>query len=512
MSKAINSPTGRLLRSSRLFSLPPPLPAAPAQNSVAGQVLRSSDTATQPYPTHQAISTPASSRSRGDWGLKRPLPSRAIPENVPHLRIKAIDTLEHITDFESAADHTQSLAKWQDMTIPMSLPPTTRNTISELNNRNRPSAFSADHDNTTLQNHGSDNFNFTAERALRERTRQASQGRWKTQGPHLTTLTEEEFDRYLVNLVRNHKQEFRKFLEAVKMDKKFKDEQNRMRGQEDPATYELELQHRSRLDKYELDDWIKELRDNHNSLNSELAHYVREFFDLPAFPAPKSTDGAATTTSNSEAGPPSTHPSAGLSYLLTNAIANNHPVYGPQAEREPVQARVLRTKNGNRGRDQRADVGLGGFVTSIQPGNSTYKSAKFKDTASKTKNPLQDLDLSLVGGNKVWLQPKSAYVDETGRIRLEVGEASQTSVDIKLGNPVQEEVSPTSSFPGRQHQRLDSGFASHGTPGKPKYGLALPDEKLRQQRPPRPRAFELRNAENKSGLEQIEELAKTSRS
>jgi hypothetical protein len=511
MSKAINSPTGRLLRNSRLFSLPPPLPAAPIANSTAGQILRTSDTATQPYPTHQAISAPASSRSRGDWGLKRPLPDRAIPRNTPHLRIKAIDTLEHITDFESAADHTQSLAKWQDMNIPLSLPPNARTHIVATSYKTRPSAFTDDYDNTTLQPHGSEETTFTAERALRERSRQTtSQARWKTQGPHLTSLTEAEFDRYLMNLVRQHKSEFRKFLEAVKMDKKRKHQEALMRDHADPNTFELELQLRSRMDKGELDEWIKELRDTHHDLSSELSTLVREFFDLPAFPSASARQTNINALANeiavrtrSDAGPPSTHPSAGLSYLLTSAIVNNHPKYGPQSDREPVEARVLRTKEGNRSRDTKADVGLGGFVTSIQPGTVPGQS-RFKDTgrgAREAPSPLIRLDLSLTGGNKVWLQPRSAYVDEAGRIRLDVGEASTQQVDIKLGKEIKEEQPTYTSIPGRQNQRLDSGSFRPA-----RYGTALPDERLRQQQRPKP--FERNNDDYKSGLEQIEALAK----
>ncbi|KAG9534299.1 hypothetical protein KCU79_g22239, partial [Aureobasidium melanogenum] len=233
------------------------------------------------------------------------------------------------------------------------------------------------------------------------------------------------------------------------------------------------------------------------------------FFDLPAFPSASARQNNTNALANeiavrtrNDAGPPSTHPSAGLSYLLTGAIVNNHPKYGPQSDREPVEARVLRTKEGNRSRDTKADVGLGGFVTSIQPGSIPGQS-RFKDTGRgqrETPGPLHRLDLSLTGGNKVWLQPRSAYVDEAGRIRLDVGEASSQQVDIKLGKEIKEEQPTYSSIPGGQMQRLDSG---HFRPAR--YGTALPDERLRQQRP---QPFERNNTDYKSGLEQIEALAK----
>ncbi|KAI7149897.1 hypothetical protein KC352_g28834, partial [Hortaea werneckii] len=111
MSKASSSPTARLLQSSRLFSLPRPLPQPHIENITSTGVYRASDSATLPYPTHQAIATTASSRSRGDWGLKRALPKKATQDtSTPHIRVSAQDTPEHITDFGSAADHTQTLA------------------------------------------------------------------------------------------------------------------------------------------------------------------------------------------------------------------------------------------------------------------------------------------------------------------------------------------------------------------------------------------------------------------
>ena len=173
MSKAMNSPTARRLRSSRLFSLPPPLPQ-PAMELLtrAGQV-KVSDTATQPYPTRQAITAPASSRNRGDWGLKRPLPDKTNNTSSPHVRINAIDTLEHITDFDSAADHTLSLEKWQEMNIHMaSRPDSTATHIYPTTPG--PSAFSSIMDNTTLpqdrpQGGSLNSLPLGAERSLRIR-------------------------------------------------------------------------------------------------------------------------------------------------------------------------------------------------------------------------------------------------------------------------------------------------------------------------------------------------------
>lgn len=115
------SPTANLLRNSRLFSLPNPLPRPPVSETSGAGISRASDTATLPYPTHQAIATTKSSLARGDWGLKRPLPSRSFLVQVsdPVLRIKQLDTIEHVTDFDSAADHVRTRQKWEEMGVPM---------------------------------------------------------------------------------------------------------------------------------------------------------------------------------------------------------------------------------------------------------------------------------------------------------------------------------------------------------------------------------------------------------
>ncbi|KAJ4362921.1 hypothetical protein N0V83_010038 [Neocucurbitaria cava] len=115
------SPTANLLRNSRLFSLPNPLPRPPVSESFGAGITKASDTATLPYPTHQAIATTKSSLARGDWGLKRPLPSRShlVQVSDPVLRITQLDTIEHVTDFDSAADHVRTRQKWEEMGVPM---------------------------------------------------------------------------------------------------------------------------------------------------------------------------------------------------------------------------------------------------------------------------------------------------------------------------------------------------------------------------------------------------------
>ncbi|KAF3921311.1 hypothetical protein ABW21_db0208465 [Orbilia brochopaga] len=111
MSSKAASPTASLIRHSRLMAMPAPRSSSHAALSDS-QIYR------PPYPTHQAITTPESSRHRGDWGLKRPIPRKVASS---YLRYNDIDTIQHRTTFESSHDTVITLKKWQEMGIPIKL-------------------------------------------------------------------------------------------------------------------------------------------------------------------------------------------------------------------------------------------------------------------------------------------------------------------------------------------------------------------------------------------------------
>lgn len=504
MSKALNSPTARLLRSSRLFSLPPPLPT-PSMEPVTSQgFIRASDTATMPYPTHQAISTPASSKHRGDWGLKRPLPSRSIPASTPHLRVRAIDNLNHITDFASAADHTQTIAKWQEMNVPM----THRQAQDSISGRPRQertvSAFEEELDHTSL-GHGLREMDMSAERATQLRSlnnpadEAAQRKRWKTSGPWVSGMSEGDFQHYLDTTVRKNKDGFLRFLEDVKMGQKRAQALGAMRDEgllsdEDPRAIELDLLRASKLDEHELDDYIKDLRDNNgNALNlsTELLGLVRDYFDLPSFPAPRKVDDnkmAAefdkyTVRNDSGGGPPATHLSAGLSYIRTAAYMENHPVYGPQAKRAPVQARVLQT-NGAQARDQAAKLGVAGVVVvDTNKSNFNVKNIDQPLTADQAYAlATKTFDTEIVGGNKVWVHPSRAHIDENGHIRLAVERGTEQAIGVKTGNPV--EMPTLDSTRASARMPFMDSRSSTQTP-RANYGIGLPNYRI-----PRAKGFD----------------------
>lgn len=114
------SPGEAILRSSRVFSIPKPLPEPPMVPTFNN---RKSPTMTRSYPLTQAITSPLASREKGDWGFKRSLPLKTtLTTSTPSIRIKHIDSLEGVTDFASAADHTVSLEKFQELRVVLSVP------------------------------------------------------------------------------------------------------------------------------------------------------------------------------------------------------------------------------------------------------------------------------------------------------------------------------------------------------------------------------------------------------
>ena len=182
MATKILSPTANLLRHSRLFSLPPPLPR-PSHEPYSSSTVFDSDTSTLPYPTHAAIETTQSSLSRGDWGLKRPLPQKSTAATTtPTIRVAAIDSIDHITDYSSASDHALTLRKWQEMHIPISMPSVTSRQSQSRSFAGPAKSVFEDELNSTEA---------SGENLVSDKKR------WKYKGPWLAGKTEGDFQDYV---------------------------------------------------------------------------------------------------------------------------------------------------------------------------------------------------------------------------------------------------------------------------------------------------------------------------
>ncbi|TKA65438.1 hypothetical protein B0A55_10598 [Friedmanniomyces simplex] len=492
MSKAASSPTARLLQHSRLFSLPRPLPQPALETINSTGVFRGSDTATLPYPTHQAIATPPSSHYRGDWGLKRALPKKATDSSTPYIRVRAQDNTQHITDFGSAADHTQTRAKWLEMGVPV------------WYKRVKASGGSA------LPPPASVFDDVTSSGAT------TAGPRWKYDGPWLAGMQDGDFERFVSELTAKRDPDGRRDLKGRSRVDEFREYLRNRLVERDlvPARREAQeggevlnlarlntMRQELRPDDAELDRRLQDLRHKHNTqgLSSDLTGYITAFLDLPAVHVGAIESGMDVRTpmlrtvvaglGYDEAGadtaaPPSTHPAAGLSYLRTNAVMANHPLHGPQAHRSPVLARVVKPKaTGNQGMEFQAKLGVAGIVTN-DPATSTFNPNSMSrfdgagDVGGYDPDKMaQQLDLDLEGGNKMWVQPQYAWIDERGRIRLEVTRGNKEAVAVKQDGQELESIHQARAGVTQAPSGglLTMPTAPPGTAGNANYGHSLPD-------------------------------------
>ncbi|MCJ1267583.1 hypothetical protein MMC22_007468 [Lobaria immixta] len=448
------SPTGRLLRTSRLFSLPPPLPRPGAKLAMSRP---ESDTATLPYPTHAAIETTRSSLKRGDWGLKRTLPRRlAKLSSTPLIRINDIDSIDHITEFESAADYTITLRKWQEMNVPISVALPPRATIDEARSFHpSESVFETSFDNTDPGNG------------------ETKSARWKFKGPWLASKSEGEFQQYVQKDVRRQKFAFREFL-LSELRARMVEDQKRIAldsGQDFEPRWKP-------VAARDLNAFIRQLRQDRNSLH----HLIEKFLDLPNYNVLSgqiSTKADLTSTTKTkehvfmEAGPPGTHPAAGLSYLRTASHVHNHPVLGPQQDEPPVQGRVLRPRL-PRAKDMRAFVGVAGVVTEDDRPSLNKQTVPYG---------VAEFDPDAPGGTKNFFHPEHASIDSQGRVMLLVKHAKSDALTIYKGiTPQDEEKFDASIISGGDRQFPSSSSSLFAAPRETSaqgYGLEGTDHESR---------------------------------
>ncbi|KAE8341586.1 hypothetical protein BDV24DRAFT_150993 [Aspergillus arachidicola] len=400
--KSLLSPTANLLRKSRLFALPQAL--KPPQDPPTSKVVFESDTATLPHPIRASIVTPRSSLARGDWGLKRSLPAKSTSakSSRPVVRVKALDTFEHVTDFESAADHTVTLEKFQELHMPLSLPSKVNYATSIVPRHQSPFESYVDNTDTSkgLEETGAKQFRHS--------------------GPWLAGQTEAEFSAYLKK-VRSNKPELLQKLRQLFSEKRTAER----RKQAQDNGEDLEALEPVKVTEEEFQTYLKSLRTDPFSLGP----VVFELLDLPSPPAVPSDrighkyyQSPGTKLSSAEyavSGPPKTHPSAGLSYTRSHALIYNHPKFGPQAYQRPVEARILRPKGRFKGRTSKAIAGVGGIAV------EDLNAMTFVEQGSPPG--LAYFDVSIPGGAKYWVTPIRASVDSEGRIGLASYRASATA-------------------------------------------------------------------------------------
>lgn len=383
------SPTGNLLRNSRLFSLP--LPLTSPSDKVTSTQRYDSETATLPYPTHQALETTPSSLARGDWGLKRSLPLKSTARtSTPTIRIGDVDSINHITDFDSAADHVLTLKKWQEIGLPVSKSNVkTKLFITQRDKGTHwSSVFESEFDNTQREN------------------RNSGHQRWKYRGPWIAGQTAGEFKNYTERIIKNRKTEFRQLMrerlgERIAAADRRAAIDNGLPLPDQPPV----------IDEQRLDHHIKALRQGQQGGLFEL---IEEFLDLPSGSNSSRGDSKGDTWVSSESGPPATHPSAGLSYHRAPSHTFNHPAFGPQNEGQPIRARVLVPRTPTDKRVPR--FGVGGVT--VEDPRIEYSDIRESTKSTEASKGSAALDQDIPGGPKIWVHPDQLTVDPEGRIKV----------------------------------------------------------------------------------------------
>jgi len=463
------SPSAHLLRNSRLFSLPNPLPRPPvsdAYNSTGAQ--KNSNTATLPFPTHQAIATTPKSLARGDWGFKRALPSRSrvVQTSNPVVKLKQLDTIEHITDYDSASDHVRTREKWEQLGIPVVR---ANGTMRDQGFGSVRGAFERRSDMTSYEDEdGLDEAGMIFKtiknsvvphlKELKDRTAEvpfepfslpqpdgARHGvrRWRHDGPWLPGMSANEFTTFMNKQLLARRSEFKIYLNQYVKNEIYAMRQNAWKKaqpqpetdeeadqflaqQEDAAAMAERAKEWANISDTEVKAGIQSLRREaaSNPLQSRLVHrLIVPFLRIPAIKLKDITFSAQARGSETEkyrfdddVTPLSTHPSAGLGYLRTASHMSNHPILGPQEDPTPVTARVLQPASV--GRTRSALIGVGGFVA--QDSNTNSRDSK-------------EIDIQTQGGAKLNVHPRFASVTPDGRIHLRVDRAKSAAVQIARG-------------------------------------------------------------------------------
>ena len=526
------SPAANLLRNSKLFALPSAIPLPPSKP--IAEPTAGSDTATTIYPTRAAISTPQASLLRGDWGLKRALPLKSTTDtSTPSVRLtKDIDSAGHVTDFESAADHVQTHAKWQDVHFQIkNTPGWVSRTGAQFDGRQL-SVFHPELDNATvrrgipgpihdtnadtpthlqqsLQEFRSDR-EAAAQRSgqpLPPSTKPPMTGplqtkRWRYGGPWLAGMTELQFEAYLNHMDKEKIAAFEQHLKnGIRAQLQNRRAEELAKAAKVAADMGEEPAPTTDLPPIEVSDedvtkQVRKLRQSPTLFGPEIA----EFLDLPDGARDSGFGGitamkthgpvweykrsktAPTIASGSyqTVGPPRTHPSAGFSYVRTNRLSKNSPLYGPQEPNYYLPARVLkdRTSREETGDGKQAH-GVGGFVPRV-----AFSRHELREQWAPQKD-----------GPKFVAQLKEMTVAQDGSIELETQRLPASSWGLKNNVP----------FSVQESNRQRSENAVGSMPTAPNRLEPL-DSGLQQARSAPKRDV---NTPNKETAEVLDELTKS---
>jgi len=291
-------------------------------------------------------------------------------------------------------------------------------------------------------------------------THSAQGGRWKYRGPWLAGQTQGEFNQYAERTIRKRKGEFGEFLRE-RLAQKATGARRRVAidsGETTPIEPVV-------ISDDDLEVYIKSLRAD----EAKLFGLIEGFLDLP------STSRASEIWSSTDSveGPPTTHPSAGLSYLRAGAHTLNHPVLGPQCDQRPLRGRVLAVQSPRRAK---AIIGVGGIVA------EDSKSKSFPSVGSGVYRFEPDIP----GGAKIWVKPERITIDSQGQIKLQIGRADERTVSLygeTSEEPSKEPMIDLKVEGQRQIPDMTPSAQKPATRGSQGYGLNLNGTSLGSKAP-----------------------------
>ena len=340
------------------------------------------------------------------------------------VRIGDIDSIDNVTDFESAADYAINLRKYQDLHLPLSRRTHYGYQMTGQLGVPHQSVFDSAVDNT------------------RDDNLTPVQGRWKFRGPTLSAQMQGEFDEYLNGTVRKRKVAFLDFVRerwqhmrrARSLGSGHDVDENQSSNTDSPSDANGETsfnpssvaQSGERSSRAEgFSDQSKEDVSSANGSDADFEQYLKElrqdedhllalvqyFFDIPTN---KAIDPSMKLEQLQR--PFATHGSAGLSYLKSSAHMSNHPIQGPRTESKPIQARVLKPAVRD---NEKATLGIGGFIAE-DARRGMFKSDEIKG--------IRTLDMDEPGGTKVWVHLRKNYMSPNGRMIIEPERATDSTL------------------------------------------------------------------------------------
>lgn len=324
-----------------------------------------------------------------------------------------MDSTEHVTDFQSASDHTMTLKKFQALNLPISVP-SARHGDRDTVARHPKSVFEEDGDITAIDEPG--------------QASATENKRWKFKGPWLAGMTDGEFNKWLEKSVRARRSEFQAYLKEMYAAELTEEQRSQAVRDNLPVPPKLEAHH---ITDAQFIAHLKDLRQD----RLVLFRHVSRFLDL----APLTTDSRFMATMKYNRpqqfdkqspygvnGPPVTHPSAGLSYLRTHNFIDNHPVYGPQKYHPVVKARILKPRNMATGVHEPI-IGVAGFIAD-RPVDQRILGRGIQSTPRG--RALAYLELEQKGGTKLYYNLDSATIDSTGKVRIGISDPGNPFTEL----------------------------------------------------------------------------------